>query len=111
MLCTERANSISEFFQVVGQPLPRAVFFHVVFVPPQLRQFVLDPACLAHVPHHILGMPIHDRVFQIKSLEIRRRCRFNFFRKPKMSAKLGDSSNIERNEKMLLICIEKRNIG
>lgn len=49
--------------------------------------------------HHVLRMPIHHRIFQIESLQIRYGRGFHFFRKPKVATELTDFPNIQFDQK------------
>lgn len=55
-------------------------------------------------------MPIHHRVFEVESLQVGYSSGLYFLREAKMATQLGDFGDIQLNEKVLLVGVEKMNI-
>ena len=55
-------------------------------------------------------MPVHHRVLEVESLQVRDRRRLDFLRESKVATELGDLGHIQLNEQMLLLWRQKRHV-
>ena len=58
--------------------------------------------------HDVFGMPIHNRILQIKAFEICNGCCFHLFGKPKESTELGNFGDVKFDQQNFFICVQKR---
>lgn len=60
--------------------------------------------------HDILGMPVHDSIFQVEALEIGNCCSLYFFWKVEKAAKLRDLGDVQLDQQDFLVGIEEGHI-
>jgi hypothetical protein len=60
--------------------------------------------------HDVFGMPIHDGVLEVETLQVGYSSRLNFFGEAKVATQLRYLGDIQLDEKELLLSVEEKDI-